>query len=272
VASYDVQVGTGPGLSNVFNGNVGNVLTRQVTGSNGQRLYARVRARDRAGNIGSWSPNSDGILIDTVAPTAPGTPTSPGLYTSSTLVRFNWTGAKDPGTNPSGVASYDLQVGTGPGLSNVFNGNVGNVLTRQVSGSNGQQLYARVRARDRAGNIGAWSGYSAGVTVDTIRPRLKSITALSYGILQITFDEPVVNADRALNYTCSRGLVIEWATQVSGTQYLLYTRFQAPGTIYTLTVGSGVKDRAGNPMDSAHNSLSFTGGVVVRARSWSLYR
>jgi hypothetical protein len=170
VASYDLQVGTAPGASNVFNGNVGSVLTRTVTGANGQRLYARVRARDGAGNIGAWSSNSDGILIDTEAPEAPGAPADEGTYTSSTAVRFGWTAAIDPGTSPSGVASYDLQVGTAPGASNVFNGNVGSVLTRTVTGANGQRLYARVRARDGAGNLGAWSSNSDGILIDTAAP------------------------------------------------------------------------------------------------------
>jgi hypothetical protein len=272
VASYDLQVGTGPGWSNVFSGNVGAALTWQATGWHEQRLYARVCARDRAGNIGSWSPSSAGVLIDMVAPTAPGTPTDAGAFTSSTSVRFNWTAAADPGTAPSGVASYDLQVGTGPGLSNVFNGNVGNVLTRQVSGSHGQQLHARVRAHDRAGNVGPWSSNSDGITIDTARPRLASLTVLNQGILQVTFNEPVFNADKAVNYTCTRGLAVVGVTPVSETQYRFYTASQTPGTSYTLTVGGGVKDRAGNSMDPAYRSRAFTGGAKTEAGPWHLYR
>ena len=173
--SYDLQVGTAPGLSNIFNGNVGNVLTRVVGGGlNGQTLYARVRARDRVGNIGPWSPVSDGILIDTAVPLAPARPTDEGIYTSSTLVRFNWPAASDAGTSGTGIASYDLQVGTRPGLSDVFTSNVGNVLTMSVTGVSGQTLYARLRARDLVGNIGPWSLASNGILIDTDAPTTPS--------------------------------------------------------------------------------------------------
>jgi hypothetical protein len=272
VAAYELEVGTGPGLSNVFNGNVGNVLTRQVSGSNGQRLYARVRALDQAGNIGPWSPNSNAVLIDTAAPGAPGRPTDAGAYTTSTLVRFNWTAATDPGTTPSGVASYDLLVETAPGLSDVFGGSVGNVLTRQITGSNGQQLYARVRARDHAGNAGPWSANSDGITVDTVRPCLVGVAAENDGMVQVTFDEIVLNADNAANYICTPDLNIVGATPMAGALYRLYTAPQTPGTSCTLTVGSAVTDRAGNPMDPSHRSLAFTGGVRTDAAAWPLYR
>ena len=269
LASYDLQVGTTPGGSNIFNGNVGNVLTRTVTGTNGQTLYARVRARDRAGNVGLWSPNSDGILIDTARPTTPGVPRDAGAFTSSTSVRFDWTAATDSG---SGVASYDLQVGTTPGGSDIFNGNVGNVLTRTVTGANGQTLYARARARDRAGNVGLWSGNSDGIRLDMARPRLTSVVARDYMTLDVTFNEVVRFHDLAPNYSCTAGLRILGGMELSGTQCRLYTSVQTPGTSYTLTVGYGVKDRASNSMDPAYRSRSFTGGIVTGVQSWELYR
>jgi len=232
-------------------------------------LYARVRARDRAGNLGGWSLSSDGILIDTGNPAAPGTPTDAGVYTSSTSVRFNWTAATDPGTTPSGILSYDLQVGTAPGGSNIFNANVGNVLTRTVTGANGQTLYARVRARDRAANVGTWSGNSDGITVDTVRPTLTGAVARDYLSVDVTFNESVSNADQPLQYTCTGGLRVGQVWRISDTLYRLYTNRQTTGTSYTVTVLSGVKDRAGN---SALGSRSFLGGVVTGVRSWELYR
>jgi hypothetical protein len=269
VASYDLQVGTTAGGSSVFNANVGNVLTRTVTGANGQTLYARVRAHDAVGNVGAWSGDSDGILIDVAPPTAPGRPTHPGAFTSATSVRFNWTAATDGG---SGVASYDLQVGTSPGGCDVLNGNVGNVLTRTVTGSDGQTLYARVRARDRVGNIGPWSGNSDGIAVDTVAPCLTAVTPLDCGQLQVTFSEPVVNADRPSNYVCTSGLGIVSVVPFGGAQYRLYTTDQVTGTSYTLSVGGSIRDRAGNALDPAGCSLAFTGGVKTGARGWRLYR
>jgi hypothetical protein len=272
VASYDLQVGTTPGGSNIFNDTVGSVLWRAVWGANGQRFYARVRARDRAGNVGLWSANSDGILIDTAAPAPPTRPTDAGAFTSSTAVGFNWTAAADVGTSASGVASYALQVGTTPGASNLFNGNVGNVLWRVVWGANDQTLYARARTCDRAGNRGPWSANSDGITVDTVRPRLTSVAPRDYCTLQVTLSEQVVNANQPSNYTVTGGLRVMAVTPLSATLYRLYTSDQRPGSSYTLTVASTVKDRAGNSMDPAYRSRSFTGGRLTSVRPWKRYR
>jgi hypothetical protein len=245
-------------------------LSRTFTAlTNGRTYWYRVEANNAYG-ASAWSAATSSTQ-DAAPPTAPGTPTDAGVYTSSTSVRFNWTAATD-GANGSGVVSYDLQVGTTPGGSNVFNANVGNVLTRNVTGSHGQTLYAHARGRDRVGNIGLWSGNSNGITIDTVPPRLTGATARDYATLDLTFDEPVVNANKAANYTCTRGLGIVGVAPISGTQYRLSTALQTPGTIYTLTVGSGVKDRAGNPLDPTHRSLAFTGGVQTDVAAWPLYR
>jgi hypothetical protein len=234
---------------------------------NSVAVRVRAIAYDSAGNPGSVA-NAGDFTIDSTPPTVPGTPTDAGVYTSSTTVRFNWTASTDSG---AGIASYDLQAGTSPGGTNVFNGNVGNVLTRTVTGANGQTLYARVRARDRAGNVGGWSGNSNGVTVDTVRPRLASLVVLDQGSVLATFNEAVVNADRTFNYSATNGLQILGVAAQSATVYRLSTALQQPGTSYTLTVGSGVKDRAGNPIDPAFASRAFS-GVLSGARSWELFR
>jgi len=272
VGSYDLQVGTAPGGNNVFDRNVGNVLTNTITGADGQRVYARVRTRDRAGNPSPWSGNSDGILVDLDSPTTPGIPTHVGPHTSSTSVRFNWAAASDPGTNPSGLKSYDLQVGTTPRGSNVFNANVGNVTSKTVTGSNGQTLYARVRARDLAENIGGWSDSSSSITIDTVRPRLTGLTVRDQASLQITFDEPVRYADQPSNYTCTRGLRVIEVVRLTDIQYNLFTTDQQTDTSYTLTATSGIKDRAGNSLDPSYRSRAFQGGKRAGVRVWQPYR
>jgi len=273
IGSYDLQVGRWPGASNVFNGNVGPALLRTVTGgANGQTLYARVRARDRAGNVGPWSPNSDGILIDTVPPSRPGTPRDTGAFSSSTTVRFTWTAAVDPGTSASGLGSYRLQVGTGPGAYNILDRNVGALLTATATGAHGQTLYARVCARDRAGNNGSWSGNSDGIAIDTTRPRLTGAVPRDCYAVNLTFNEPVMNADRSSNYTCSRGLAVLGVERLSNASYRLHTSSQTPGTTYSVTVKTFVTDRAGNPMNTSFNSLPFRAPAKTAVRSWELYR
>lgn len=99
------------------------------------------------------------FLFDLEPPEAPGTPQ--GMIPSLPNIRFDWTAAGDAGR--SEVASYECQIGTTPGGSNVFNGSVGSTLTKTVTGVSGSTYYARVRAMDGAGNVGPWSANSAGV-------------------------------------------------------------------------------------------------------------
>lgn len=271
VATYGLLIDTFPG-GRIFNGMVGNVLSKSVTGANGRRLYAQVYARDTVGNISAWSPVSVGVLIDTLGPTAPGTPTDRGAFTSSTAVRFDWTAANDKGTSGSGVVSYEVWVGTAPGSGDRFQGNVGDVLTRTVVGANGQRLYARVRARDRAGNHGSWSGNSDGITIDTVSPRLIAAVASGGSAVEVTFDEPVENAASILSYTLTGGLGLVGVVRIDDSQYLILTTRQTPDSTYTVTVQDIVHDRAGNPVNPSARVRAFSGSKWTGARSWTEYR
>jgi len=233
----------------------------------GTTYYYQAKSRNAALVESAWS-NVVHSRQDAAPPTAPGRPTDAGAFTSSTSVRFNWTAAGD---TISGVASYDLQVGTTPGGTNVFNANGGNVLTRTVTGANGQPFYGRVRARDAVGNIGPWSLNSNGITIDTTKPRLTAATAGDNVSVDITFSEPVVQANITSNYTCTGGLQILQASQSSAAQYRLYTSAQSPGTQYTVQAGGSLRDRAGNALDPAAASRKFTGGAKTGALRWQLY-
>jgi hypothetical protein len=236
--------------------------------TDGATYHYRAKSRNAALLESAWS-NVVASRQDASPPSAPAPPADAGAFTSATSVRFDWTAASDGG---SGVASYDLQVGTMSGGSDVLNANIGDMLTQTIGGANGQTLYARVRARDAVGNIGAWSANSDGITVDTVAPRLDSVTVRDSLTLEVTFNEPVVNADKAANYTCTGGLSVVSVTPLSATQYRLSTTDQSPGAPYSLTVGSGVKDHAGNGLDPAYGSRGFVGGGKTAVLRWELYR
>ena len=172
IGSYTLQVNTASnfGGTDRYNATVGNVLTYDVSGSDGDVLYARVYAVNGAGTTGSASGTSDGILIDATAPTTPGTPTDAGTYSSSTTVAFTWTAASD---SESAVTSYNLQVNTQSDFlgTDRYNATVGNVLTYSpTTGVDGDTLYARVQAVNGAGTTGSWTSASDGITVDTSAP------------------------------------------------------------------------------------------------------
>ncbi|MEM3042437.1 MAG: BNR-4 repeat-containing protein [Thermoplasmata archaeon] len=168
VAGYYISIGRAPGLSDVVS-EAWTVENRYslTGGTNGTTYYARVRARDNAGNIGSWSIESDGITVDITVPTA-GQPSDDGLYVNSSLLRFRWTDSED---YPSGIAGYYICIGSGPGLDDI----VRDAFTPSSSytyagGLNGVTYYAKIKAKDNAGNVGDYGPSSDGVTVDTSIP------------------------------------------------------------------------------------------------------
>jgi hypothetical protein len=112
------------------------------------------------------------FMSDTTPPSTPGTPADAGAYIATTSITFNWTGSSDPET---GISGYNLQVGTTAGGSDVYDGFVGNVLTYEITGSDGQTLYARVQAVNGIGLTSSWSGNSDGITIDMTLPVLSAI-------------------------------------------------------------------------------------------------
>ena len=121
-----------------------------------------VRARNAAGA----TIVCESIGVDMVAPRRPNSPEAPVEVSLVPEVTFSWPAVDDP-QPASGLSFYEFQVGTAPGESDVFDGNIGDSPRLTVDGPVGQTIYARVRAVDLAGNIGEWSDSSAGVFIDT---------------------------------------------------------------------------------------------------------
>lgn len=145
--SYQLEAGNAPGLANIFNGEVGNVTTLQATAAPGV-YYVRVRARNGA----ALGPPSSEVqfTLGSTGPCAP-PPTVTGLQASkgNGLVTIQW-------ATSSGATSYRLLAGTAPGLSNAFDGDVGNTLGVQfaISGVPPGTYYVRVAALNACGASG----------------------------------------------------------------------------------------------------------------------
>jgi hypothetical protein len=160
-----LQAGTIPGGNSLFNGEVTSLTSQVVTAAEGQTVYARLVGVDALGNI-SFSGNSNGITVDTTGPFA-SPPTDEEDFTTANTATFNWF---NPVDLLSGVAEVRLQVGTAPGLSDVYNAVVTGT-TETVPILEGQTLYARLVSRDGAGNT-SFSGNSNGITRDTTPPTI----------------------------------------------------------------------------------------------------
>jgi len=134
---------------------------------------------------------------DTTPPSGtPSTPADEGAYSYDFTITFNWT--QGTATDPeSGIAGYYLQVGTTPGGNDKFDGDVGNVLTKDIGGcETGETYYARVRARNGAGLYGgAYSGNSDGIT--------SAYPDLTLSSTDITFSNPAPEPDDVITISAT---------------------------------------------------------------------
>jgi hypothetical protein len=136
-ATYVLEAGSGPGLSNLFDGAVGGGTSLTAPAPAGT-YYLRVRA---ANALGVSGPSNE--VVATLGAAGPGTCAPPsGLTTSvsGNLLTVQWAGAP-------GATSYLLEVGTAPGLANALSANVGGSTTQQfnLSGVPPAAYYMRVR-------------------------------------------------------------------------------------------------------------------------------
>jgi hypothetical protein len=148
VSEYLLEVGSRPGLVDLYNGSVGNEL--RITGNIGPgTYYARVRARTSSKT--SLTSNEISFAVDksgascTAPPSTPGRPSAQLL---GTLVEVKW-GAV------SGATSYVLQAGSASGLSDLFNADVGAYTTVGSNVPPGFQAYVRVIAVNACGRSAA---------------------------------------------------------------------------------------------------------------------
>lgn len=110
------------------------------------------------------------ITVDTVAPVAP-LPQSGGPWVPTSTLVFTWPVPSDG----AGIAGYYVVVTTtgGPVVNDGFTA----VPSFTYQGATeGITYYARLKAQDRSGNLGAYGGTAAGVTPDLTKP---SLTAAS---------------------------------------------------------------------------------------------
>ena len=118
------------------------------------------------GGESGWS--EEGVFVDTTPPPSPSVPIDEGEATYNTTLTFRWTQPQpDPETK---IFNYHMQVKespnkTGEPYSLIFDGDVGEVFSKKVSGCKyWKYYYAQVRAQSGYG-YGGWSGWSDGIMV-----------------------------------------------------------------------------------------------------------
>jgi hypothetical protein len=100
---------------------------------------------------------------------------------------------------------------------------------------------------------------------DVTAPQAVSATATDFTKVRVTFNEAMneASATNAANYTIP-GLSVTAVDKVSADTYSLTTDAQTYGIDYTVTVAAAVQDLAGNPIDPAHDEVTFTGFGVAQ--------
>jgi uncharacterized delta-60 repeat protein len=162
ITNYDVAVGTSPGAEDVIAFTPAGVTTTQTlsqTLSEGVMYYTTVRAWDAAGNFVDAS--SNGFMVDTLPPVAPGAPDASPTVVSTGAVIVSWGATTDSGSGVSGYEvkdAFDSQVYPSGGTSLELN-----ALAEGIHSFS-------VRAYDAAGNYSTYSVASGTVTVDQTGP------------------------------------------------------------------------------------------------------
>jgi hypothetical protein len=196
LSHYNIKIGSTSGADDVLAAtNVGNVLTYNLTGVDGQDYFVAVQAEDVAGNTSPWSSYSNGITVDTSGPVA-----ATGLITPADLVTdpdssfdndlnifFKWSASTDAG---SGFRDYTLTwyalagcAGGGTDVSSL------NAIDYGFAGSNGSTYSFEIRSFDQLGNS-TLSACSTSLTIDSDAPTTPATPtdAGAFDDTTVTFD------------------------------------------------------------------------------------
>jgi len=179
ISSYVVRAGTGPGLSNVYDGPVGGATTVSSPIASGT-YHIRVLAQNATG----MGPATADVVATVGAP--PAVPHSVVASATGGVVTLSWAPAGGGGP----VSTYIVQVGSAPGWSNVFSGAVGAVTT--VSGGVGPgTYYLRVLAQGPGGTSAPSAEASVTVGPSCTVPAAPVLTGgLSGGVVTINWGTP----------------------------------------------------------------------------------
>jgi hypothetical protein len=212
-ASYVVEVGTQSGASNLVTADVG--ARTQVSGALVPgTYYARVRA---VYSSGVSTPSAE-VMFVVGAPATLSPPTGLAAQVTDTNVALTWNAV-------SGATGYVVEAGTGAGLTNLANIDVGNVQSVSASVGLGR-YYVRVRAR----NASVRSDPSNEITFVVVCESAPS--------------PPATVSGRVVGTTAT----VEWSSSPGATSYTLQVESPNGEPILFRDVGNRTSISAGVPL------------------------
>lgn len=159
-----------------------------ISGLTDGQYRFRVKAHDADGNIGAYSIASPNFYVDTVAPPAvpcsdigAGNNDPDELFSYDPNIYFYYTATDDR----SGVGEIQVQVSISPDITGLVEEPwvAAGAYYLFQDGQGFRDYYARVRVKDRAGNVGNWGAWSNGISVimsgATSPPNAPTITKIS---------------------------------------------------------------------------------------------
>jgi hypothetical protein len=159
--AYEIMFATDIGFANIVDAKVivGSLSYVPTTAFGDGTYYWHVRARDISNQPGKWSP-SRSFTVDTSGPSAPALSSPANGISSSRTPTFTWF------IVPAAV-SYEFQYDNDPNFTNPdYTASVRGSFRRPPAMPKGI-YYWRVRAKDSAGNWGAWS---SSFTINLVTP------------------------------------------------------------------------------------------------------
>jgi len=264
ITEYQYAIGTTAGGTNVVNwtstGTTTSVTRTGLSLTNGARYFISVKARNGAS---AWSVvgSSDGITVDSTAPTTP-VVTDDGIATSSTTqLHATWT-SSDPESN---VAEYQYQITRDSATGTVIvpwtaTGTTASVTKTGLTLTHGKTYYFSVKAKNGAGT---WSstGTSNGIIVDSTSPTTPVVTddgVYTSSVTQLhatwTSSEPesgVVEYQYQVTQDSSAGVVVvDWTSTGTATEVTKAGLTLTHGKSYYFSVkaknGAGSWSQAGS--------------------------
>jgi YD repeat-containing protein len=208
-------------------------------------LYT-VRAYDGAGNRSSMSNQISVTTLDTVPPSAPGTPTFSGVGPTSATA--SWGAASDN----AGVVNYRYSLNGGGWVI------VGNVTSASLSGlALGTQYSLVVEAEDAAGNWGAQSGTGTFTTLSVYTDNIAYTGGQTGTTASMTYGYIAGGLGSMSPNTLSGGKAIQAFTSTINLSF--------DGVNWTVTENAGlvITGFATTPGSNWLQSISFNGSVIL---------
>ncbi len=155
VTGYQVEKCQGAGCSNFAQIATPMATTYADTGLGAGTYSYRVRAADAAGNLSGYSNVVNGVVADTISPTAPSNLTATA---NGTQINLSWTAS----TDNVGVTAYRVERCQGAGCTTFAQIAAPTTTTYNDTGLTANTSYSyRIRATDSAGNVSSYSNIAS---------------------------------------------------------------------------------------------------------------